>query len=121
MDAVIAQVVASDAPDVNFVGVITWLVHCVEVYSQSVQTGHGSSKLAILRDNIPVFLQSATNAGLCTAQHAAQLHAQLVREWDLVQNIVTALIEVAHNPAFVQIGQKIQSCCAAKWRKRTNL
>jgi len=119
MDAVIARKIASDAPDISFVGVITWLMHCVEVYSQSTQVGHGSSKLAILRENIPVFLQTATNAGLCSGAYAATIEHQLETQWDLVQSIVTALIDVAHNPAFVQLSQDISDCCAPKWRKHT--
>jgi len=117
MDNIVKRLLAVNPPDITFVSVITWLVHCVEIYSTSVNTGKGSSKLALLHANVPVFLHQAVQLNLVTEQRAAQLQAQIDGEWQLVAEIVGALVNVAHNPEFVQIENEVQACCAP-WRKR---
>jgi len=110
MDSVIKRLLAVNPPDVSFVNVITWLVHCVEIYSQSVNTGKGSSKFALFKQSVPEFLKQATLLGLCTQQHAAAVQAQFDADWQVVSDIVGALIAVAHSPQFVQVEEELKGC-----------
>jgi hypothetical protein len=117
MDNVIAQLLKVNPPDIAFVNVITWVVHCVEVYSQSINTGKGASKFAIFKASVPTFLQQAVALNLCTHDHAATLLAQFNTDWQVVSEIVAALIAVAHDPELVQFENEVKTWCAARRRK----
>jgi len=119
MDNIIAQLLKVNPPDITFVNVITWVVHCVEIYSQGVQSGKGSSKFAIFKQSVPVFINQAVALNLCTQAHGAEVLAAFDKDWQTVSDIVTALINVAHSPQFVQLEADAKACFA-KCKKQPN-
>ncbi len=111
MEEIVRRQLKVTPPDITFVQVIAWVVHCVELYSQSVATGKGSSKFAVFRETVPIFLQAAVERGVSSQEQADAIQKQFDAAWGLVQEIVSTLIAVAHNPAFVQIEEELAKCC----------
>lgn len=117
MEQVIETALRTNKCDISFVSVIAYLINCVEMYSVSVNTGKGSSKFAIFRECVPVFLRKAVELGLTTQAHADGIWVEFERDWGIVADIVSHLIAVAHNPTFVQLSESAKQCCMT-WRSK---
>ena len=111
MESLISDVLHRNQIDITFVNVIKWTMHCIEMWSESVQTGKGASKLKLLREHIPSFINCALQLKLVSDEHAKEILDKLDGEWDLVTNIASALCEIAHNPDFVQFQERVARCC----------
>jgi len=49
-------------------------------------------------------------SNLCTPEHAANVQAQFDADWAMVQELVSTLVSVAHNPEFVQLEDELKGC-----------
>jgi hypothetical protein len=115
---VVTQVLVHNELDISFVNVVKWCMHCVEVISsQRKVTPDSENKLEMFHQMIPVFLSQAVAQKLCTSERAAQLQTRIDAEWQEVTELVSAIVDIAHNPEFVQLQERVVACCFNGKRK----
>lgn len=114
MASAVVKTVLSRNPDIpiDFVHVVTWCVHCAEIVSAQRKVKPDSeSKLQLFRSLVPLFLQEAVVQQLCTAATAAELQTRFDADWTAAESLVDVLVQVAHNPAFVQLEDEVATAC----------
>lgn len=114
--AVDDAIAASSGSKLTIYAVVKIAMHAVELWSKR-QPLQGESKLAAAKELVPRVIQRAYELGVLTADESARLQQRLDMGVDVLEDVVDALMSVAHNPQFIQAVESVKRCCAER-RKR---